>query len=365
MPSIMNSILLTGPSLTALVTTIATGALLLLHLFKTWVTQNKDKAFLRQQLRIIACKDLTTGRPLPDRNAARTIPNRRLKPTFGIDNIFTTEDTEWAGNFRKLAIDTLIQTLRMDSTTQNEKPDWSVLVRNMRSAVQQYLQAERDSVNLAKLVQFVTLKVSIGYLSKVPEQDLSKKKDAIISIANRINDLWILSKGSGGDERSIPAWDEEQDIIQNLLTVIPDHNREISTGTRIGLSRMATSTMDDARWATVAPPAHLDSCCVGDVLDTSHQNVFATAMSNLLSTDIAEQTFAQIIDGLPLRDVAFSLRSPQYTRRDPVFAHTELCPGVLERTRMFRDSFSPREMELRTDVCINREQHIMRKLMVR
>ncbi|KAG8163841.1 hypothetical protein KVR01_005759 [Diaporthe batatas] len=94
----------------------------------------------------------------------------------------------------------------------------------MRSAVQQYLQAERNSVNLAKLVQFVTLKVSIGYLFKVPEQDLDNKKDVIISIANRINDLWILSKGSGSDGRSIPAWHEEQGIIQDLLTIIPDHD---------------------------------------------------------------------------------------------------------------------------------------------
>jgi hypothetical protein len=107
---------------------------------------------------------------------------------------------------------------------------------------------------------------------------------------------------------------------------------------------------EDPRWATVPPPKHLDICCVSDVLDMNHQNAFATAMSNLLSTEIAEQTFAQIIDGLPLKHVAFNFRTHEYTRRDPVFTHEELCPGVLEKTRMFRDSFNPRAMELRTDV---------------
>lgn len=107
---------------------------------------------------------------------------------------------------------------------------------------------------------------------------------------------------------------------------------------------------DNSRWATVAPPEHVDTCCVSDILDTNHQSIFATAMSNLLSTEIAEQTFAQIIDGLPLKDVAFSLQTHEYTRYDPVFSHVKLCPGVLERTRMLRDAFDPKAMKLRTDV---------------
>lgn len=108
--------------------------------------------------------------------------------------------------------------------------------------------------------------------------------------------------------------------------------------------------MEDLRWTTVPPPEHLDSCCVSDVLDTNHQSIFATTMANLLSTEVAEQTFAQIIDGLPLRNVAFSLRDTEYTTRDAVFAHVELCPGVLEKTRTFRDGFNPKAMKLKTDV---------------
>lgn len=109
--------------------------------------------------------------------------------------------------------------------------------------------------------------------------------------------------------------------------------------------------MDDpSRWATVAPPKHVATCVVSEVLDADHQAIFATAMSNLLSTEIAEQTFAQILDGLPLRDVAFGMRVFEYNRSDPVFSHVELCPGVLDRTRMLRDDFDPKAMNLRADV---------------
>lgn len=107
---------------------------------------------------------------------------------------------------------------------------------------------------------------------------------------------------------------------------------------------------DKSRWKTVAPPARLETCCVSEVLDVNHQKIFATAMSNLLSTEIAEQTLAQILDGLPLRDVAWSLRAFDYNRSHPVFSHVELCPGVLEMTRMLRDALDPSAMVLRTDV---------------
>lgn len=236
----MDSILLPGSGLAA-IATIALGALLLLYLYKTRVPQNE--AFLRQQILIIDCKDLITGRPLSNRNIVRAVPNQRLKTTFGIDNIFTTEDTEWAGKFRRLAIDTLRKALRMNPAGQNEKPDWSLLVRNMRSAVRQHLQSERDSINLAKLVQFVTLKVSIGYLFDIPEQHLTNNKNAIMSIANRINELWILSKSDGGDKRVVPAWHKEQVIIQNLLTVIPNHDPRNPRNNPMNLILPAYETM--------------------------------------------------------------------------------------------------------------------------
>ena len=44
-------------------------------------------------------------------------------------------------------------------------------------------------------------------------------------------------------------------------------------------------------------------------LEEQHRDIFVRAVSNVLSTEIAELTYAQIIDGLPLSSVAYLLIS--------------------------------------------------------
>lgn len=107
----------------------------------------------------------------------------------------------------------------------------------------------------------------------------------------------------------------------------------------------------DPRYVTVAPPKHVDRCRVDNVLDKDHQEAFTAALSNILRTKVAETTLAQIVDGLPLEHVAFSLCGHRYTSDDPVATHTELCPGAMEKTKGFREGFDPALMTVRTDVC--------------
>ncbi|KAK7720728.1 hypothetical protein SLS63_009722 [Diaporthe eres] len=106
----------------------------------------------------------------------------------------------------------------------------------------------------------------------------------------------------------------------------------------------------DPRYVTAAPPKHIDKCRVDSVLDNDHQKVFTTALSNILRTKVAETTLAQIVDGLPLEHIAFSLRGHRYTSDDPVATHIELCPGSIEKSRAFRERFDPVLMTVRTDV---------------
>lgn len=86
-------------------------------------------------------------------------------------------------------------------------------------------------------------------------------------------------------------------------------------------------------------------------LDKAHLAAFERAVTNVLSTDIAQSTFAQLVDGLPLWDVVYILESYGISREEPVYKHRKLCPGALENTRAFRSAFEPRVMEIRTDVC--------------
>jgi hypothetical protein len=71
--------------------------------------------------------------------------------------------------------------------------------------------------------------------------------------------------------------------------------------------------------------------------DSEHYKLFSRAVHNVLSTDLALFTFAQIVDGLPTAEVAADRRFPilSYLDNDyhPIDDHLELCPGAMERTR--------------------------------
>ncbi|KFA52171.1 hypothetical protein S40293_00609 [Stachybotrys chartarum IBT 40293] len=77
-----------------------------------------------------------------------------------------------------------------------------------------------------------------------------------------------------------------------------------------------------------------------EVLDGPHRDLLEHAVSRVLHTDIAEVTYAQIVDGIPLSEVARDARRRPPPQHPIHHAHKELCPGVRERTQEFRDGFS-------------------------
>ncbi|KAK3378347.1 hypothetical protein B0H63DRAFT_495915 [Podospora didyma] len=76
-------------------------------------------------------------------------------------------------------------------------------------------------------------------------------------------------------------------------------------------------------------------------LDDIHVSVFRQALTGILATDVAELTFAQIIDGLPTKD-SF-LESKPWQEGHLIFElnHVALCPGALEKTRGSSEAFDP------------------------
>ncbi|KAI5459331.1 hypothetical protein BGZ63DRAFT_390730 [Mariannaea sp. PMI_226] len=80
-------------------------------------------------------------------------------------------------------------------------------------------------------------------------------------------------------------------------------------------------------------------------LDTQHQEIFRKALSNLLSTELAERTFAQILDGLPTlesADDSFIVLGGHPIRE---INHIEICDGFLEKARQFRSEFDPSTLD--------------------
>jgi hypothetical protein len=76
-------------------------------------------------------------------------------------------------------------------------------------------------------------------------------------------------------------------------------------------------------------------------LDGEHREILGRAITRILSTELAEITYAQIIDGLPIADVAFDRRAHFCAGHPMDNFHEELCPGMLDRVREFRDGFRP------------------------
>ncbi|KAH7129168.1 hypothetical protein EDB81DRAFT_871782 [Dactylonectria macrodidyma] len=76
--------------------------------------------------------------------------------------------------------------------------------------------------------------------------------------------------------------------------------------------------------------------CV-DILDTNHRQAFEQALMRVLQTEPAEHTFAEIIDGLPIKVSYTEFHWP--LDGHPATNHHELCPGILEKTREFRSTF--------------------------
>ncbi|KAJ0123807.1 hypothetical protein J7T55_012277 [Diaporthe amygdali] len=107
---------------------------------------------------------------------------------------------------------------------------------------------------------------------------------------------------------------------------------------------------DDPKYANVPPPEKLDTSKADQALDEDHLAAYVRAVTNVLSTELAESTFAQLVDGLPLWDVVDGLHHYGLEEDEPVFRHRELCPGVIEKTRTFCAAFEPRALYIRTGV---------------
>ncbi|KAI0006248.1 hypothetical protein F4779DRAFT_597145 [Xylariaceae sp. FL0662B] len=79
-----------------------------------------------------------------------------------------------------------------------------------------------------------------------------------------------------------------------------------------------------------------------DELDIQHRELFVRALWRVVSTDIAELTYAQIIDGLPLVDTVNDTCVGGLSNRHPLYdMHEQICNGVMERTEEIRANFDP------------------------
>lgn len=87
-------------------------------------------------------------------------------------------------------------------------------------------------------------------------------------------------------------------------------------------------------------------------LTSDHLDALSTAVESVLSTEIAEITYAQILDGLPMIDVFRDRYSSGLDIRHPLYQHTALCPGVFERMRKYRAGFDTQSLKYDDKVAL-------------
>lgn len=113
-----------------------------------------------------------------------------------------------------------------------------------------------------------------------------------------------------------------------------------SVGTLTGLSMDVMVQ----RLREVALYAHLHRITLEN-LTTDHLNIFLRALSRVLGSELAIDTFAQIVDGLPIADVAWDKRHPGIFGDDhPIEAHASLCPGVKDKTSACLERYDLRSL---------------------
>ncbi|KAH6876355.1 hypothetical protein B0T10DRAFT_610361 [Thelonectria olida] len=94
----------------------------------------------------------------------------------------------------------------------------------------------------------------------------------------------------------------------------------------------------------------MDERVRADRLDAIHLQALARALRNLLQSDLALITYAQILDGLPTSDTAWDQYGSKYDPDHPVNQHEELCPGSLEMARKFREEFDIYDLKLSAEL---------------
>lgn len=78
-----------------------------------------------------------------------------------------------------------------------------------------------------------------------------------------------------------------------------------------------------------------------NIIDEPHRDVVASGISRVLSAEIAETTYAQIVDGLPLLEVLKDVYGDLTCPNHPIHQHTQLKDSTLDTVRQFRDEFDP------------------------
>lgn len=106
-----------------------------------------------------------------------------------------------------------------------------------------------------------------------------------------------------------------------------------------------------------SPPADVASL---NILDADHRQSLERALLRILHIDLAEDAYAEILDGMPMADTYSEFFYSSQTH--PSSNHPDLCPGSREKAREFRASFDVTTLRFSLLVSLLRLQARARSL---
>lgn len=189
---------------------------------------------VQDALNVVTCEHGVTKLGYAACLETRFIPNERLIRVFGLNNAFTTKDSKRARAFSTEAVSKIIAV-----TNQN----WEDYVEFSLESVAVDIKKMGTKLNLAKLVQSVTLKTSLKFLFDLDKSVFDKPDAAnnISFVAKEINRLWQASKNAG--ETTEIKWEDQGNLHQALHALLDSSGK-----TRSDDPGLADSEQNPMNW---------------------------------------------------------------------------------------------------------------------
>lgn len=89
-----------------------------------------------------------------------------------------------------------------------------------------------------------------------------------------------------------------------------------------------------------------------DFLDDTHYSSLLRAVANVVDTELALDTYRQILDGVPTEEVAWDRSRHKLQASHPIADHKELCPGVSDRLNTIKGNFTVDSLKFEGSVSI-------------
>ncbi|KAH7357141.1 hypothetical protein BKA65DRAFT_221631 [Rhexocercosporidium sp. MPI-PUGE-AT-0058] len=146
---------------------------------------------------------------------SRAEPNRRLTTAFGINNAFTTTDSD----YHKAFVNQAKNLIRIN------EDEWTTLALAAADIVHSSLTTLKDGPNaepllLVKFVQSLVFRIVI--IKFFPESDTPAAGD-VHFITTKINSLWLASKRCSGED-PVTMLNDKKELLRKLHSFIHPHS---------------------------------------------------------------------------------------------------------------------------------------------